>query len=60
MRFNEFVKLETNLYDVASEELVWSMQSETIDPESANALVDSLAETVIGNLRRHALLGPSA
>ncbi len=53
------MKLETNLYDVASEPLTWSMQSETVDPETANEPVDSLARTVIGNLRRDMLLGTS-
>ena len=36
-----------------------SMVSDCIDPESANELVDSLARTVIGNLRREKLLGAS-
>ena len=57
---HQYVKLETNLYDVASEALVWSMQSETIDPQTANELVDSLCETVIEKLRRHGLIGPAA
>jgi hypothetical protein len=53
---HKFVKLETNLYDVATETLVWSMQSETIDPDTANSLVESLAQTVIESLRSERLL----
>ena len=53
---HNLVKLETNLYDVASEELIWSSQSETLDPESANGLIESLAVTVIDQLRAQRLL----
>jgi len=47
---HEIVTLETNLYDVASENLVWSARSETFAPESADEVVNDLIDLVIKDL----------
>ena len=43
---NTIVKLETNVYDVASEKLVWSGVTETLNPETAQDVANSVAYTV--------------
>ena len=50
------VNLETNLYETRAEKLVWSVTSETLDPESVNTIIDSLSKEVIKNLRKNKLL----
>jgi hypothetical protein len=44
------VRLETNLYDVATGELAWSGQSETFDPRSFKDGIDSVTEAVAKRL----------
>jgi hypothetical protein len=50
------VKLETNLYDAQTEALVWSMQSETIDPGSEQKLIDAKIRIVVKRLKAQGLL----
>jgi hypothetical protein len=53
---HEQVKLETNLYDTQTEQLVWSMQSETMNPNSDKALIDAKIKTVIKHLKSQGLI----
>ena len=55
-RRHTYVKLETNLYDAGSEALVWSMQSETIDPSSVQKLIDAQIRIVVKRLKVQGLL----
>lgn len=41
------VILETNLYDVATQQLVWSMSSGTLDPDSIDKLAESVSAKVV-------------
>jgi len=50
------VRLETNLYDVATGELVWSGQSETLDTGSRSDSIDSVTEAVAERLREEGLI----
>jgi len=43
---NTIVKLETNVYDVGTEKLVWSGVSETLNPETAQDVANSVAYTL--------------
>lgn len=52
------VKLETNLYDARTEELVWSIQSETMNPGSEQKLIDAKIKTVVKHLKAQGLLQP--
>lgn len=52
-----FVRLESNLYDTATERLIWSVSSETIDPDTVKEVIDSLSDAVMDNLRKHGLIG---
>jgi hypothetical protein len=53
---HDVVKLETNLYEVESEELVWSAQSRSFAPESAKEVIDDLVKLVIKDLKEKGLI----
>jgi len=52
------VLLETNLYDTATQSLVWSMSSDTFDPASANNLAQSVSKKVVDAMQKDNLIGP--
>ena len=55
---HDVVKLETNLYEVESAELVWSAQSRSFAPESAKEVIDELVKLVIKDLKEKGLIKP--
>lgn len=56
---NTLVRLATNLYDVKTEKLIWSGQSETLDPKSINKIFDDVIEVLIKDLQKNKLLPTS-
>lgn len=46
----EIVTIETNLYEVASSELVWSGLSETFAPETVDETIESYSQTMVTTL----------
>jgi hypothetical protein len=52
----KYVRLETRIYDTASEKLIWSASSETIDPSSVDSLFSDLIEVVIKRLKKDGLV----
>jgi hypothetical protein len=50
------VRLETNLYEAETEDLIWSGKSETLDPESKPEMIDSVINVVVKNLQKDKLL----
>jgi hypothetical protein len=50
------VRLETNLYDVKTEQKVWSARSTTLNPKSDTALIDSVIEVLVKNLKKNKLI----
>jgi len=52
----KLVKLETNLYRVDTGDLVWSMQTESMDPSSSDRLIDELVPLSIRRLKENGLL----
>jgi hypothetical protein len=50
------LKLETNLYSVATNELVWTGQSETIDPDSIEDARESVTKAVAKKLKDQGLI----
>jgi len=50
------VRLETNLYQVRTGELVWSGQSETFNPNSVKDIIDSATQAVARHLGDEGLL----
>jgi len=55
-RTTTIVRLETNLYDVGTGELVWSGQSETFNPSSLTDSIDSVTKAVAKRLRKESLI----
>jgi hypothetical protein len=53
---HKLVTLETSLYDAQTEQLVWSMQSETMNPNSEKGLIAAKIKTVINRLKSHNLI----
>ncbi|HHO58815.1 MAG TPA: hypothetical protein ENJ64_01135 [Thiotrichales bacterium] len=53
---HETVMLETNLYDVESEELVWSAHSRTFSPESVDEIIVDLTKLIIKDLESKQLI----
>ena len=47
---HETYTLETNLYDIESEELVWSARSRTFSPESVQEVIVDLTKLLINDL----------
>lgn len=53
---HEFVQLESNLYRAADGALIWSMQSQSIDPGSVDRLIDELVALAVKRLKAQGLL----
>ena len=52
----QIVRLETHLYDAASAELAWSAQSDTFDPSSTTAAIESVVDAVSARIAEDGLL----
>ncbi len=50
------VHLESNLYRVDGEKLVWSGKTETFNPKNTDALISELAKTILGELSKSNLI----
>jgi hypothetical protein len=53
---NTTFRVETNLYAVAGASLVWSGQSETLNPESLTDVIDSMTAAVAKQLKQEKLI----
>ena len=53
------VKLETQLYDATSSDLVWAAQSETFDPSSTDDVIQSVTKAITKRLGEDGLLAGS-
>jgi len=52
----KILTLETNLYDTATQELIWSMQSETIDPSAPQDVIKAQIILTIERLTQGGLI----
>jgi len=50
--------LETNLYDVKTEELIWSGQSKTWSKDSKYQILNDVIKVVIDELQKNKLISP--
>ncbi len=50
------VRLATKLYDVKTEKLIWSGQSETMKPDSTKQMINDVINVVIKDLQKNKLL----
>ena len=46
----EYVRLRTNIYDTASEKLIWFASSQSVDPDSVDTIFRELIDAVIKQL----------
>ena len=53
---HKLVRLKTNLYDTASEKLIFSISSKTMNPKSVKDLIQSVCKTFIKDLKKNDLL----
>ena len=53
---DEYVRFQTNIYDLEKEQLVWSGLTESVKPDSISGFVDELSEVVREALREEGLL----
>lgn len=53
----QFVRLNTNIYDTASEKLMWSASSESVDETSPDTIFNQLIKAVMGQLKKDKLIG---
>jgi len=52
----EVLKIESNLYDRASRQLIWSIQTENFDPRSARHMIDDQLKAAMKSLRDSGLI----
>ena len=52
------VRLETNLYDAKTGELIWSGISKTLSKDSTDRIMNDVIKAVITNLKKNKLIGP--
>jgi hypothetical protein len=50
------ITLQIDLYDTASEHLVWSLRSQTVNPPNVTEVFDKLSNAVVENLRSEGLI----
>jgi hypothetical protein len=50
------VSLESNVYSIVQDKLLWASRSETINPESAQHLVDSVLDVTVKEMKRQKVL----
>jgi hypothetical protein len=53
----KYVRLRTNLFDTASEKLIWSASSESVDPDSVDTIIHELIDAVVNRLVKDGLIG---
>ena len=52
------VRLETNLYDVKTEKLIWSGKSKTLSKDAKDQIINDVIKAVINNLQKNKLIAP--
>ena len=52
------VRLETNLYDVKTEKLIWSGKSDTWSKNSKDKIINDVIKAVIKNLQNNKIITP--
>ncbi|HEY7409449.1 MAG TPA: hypothetical protein VII13_01840 [Vicinamibacteria bacterium] len=56
LKVDRVISLETHVYSVKDDKLVWTGLSETTNPDSAKKLVDDVARKVASEMRKHKLI----
>ena len=50
------VSMQIDLYDTASEDLVWSLNAQTINPDNATDVMNGLSDAVVSDMRSKGLI----
>lgn len=50
------VRVETNVYSVTGDKLIWSGLSESMNPDSAQQIVDDVVRVVVSNLKSNGIV----
>ncbi len=58
MRVDEVVRVETHIYSVADDTLVWTAVSETLNPTDLQKVIAEIADAAVKDLRKRGLLPP--
>ena len=53
---HEFVKLETSLYEMETEKLIWRAATETVDPEDARKAAQDLCRVLLRDMKAKGLI----
>ncbi|MBW2513768.1 MAG: DUF4136 domain-containing protein [Deltaproteobacteria bacterium] len=53
----QYVQLQTNIYDTASEKLIWSASSQSVDPDSVNTIIRELLHVITNQLMADGFIG---
>lgn len=53
----QYVQLRTNIYDTASEKLIWSASSQSVDPDSVNTIIRELLHVITNQLMADGFIG---
>ena len=52
------VRLQTNLYEVKTEKLIWSAKSKTWSPDSTDRIINDVIKALINNLQNNKIIAP--
>jgi hypothetical protein len=50
------ISLETHVYDIGKDKLIWASKSETVSPSSMNDLVNSLVDATVAEMKKQKVL----
>ena len=53
----ELVRLETNLYDLKSEKLIWRATSKTVEPGAIKSFSEEVSQLLVKSLQKNKLIG---
>ena len=58
VRTDTLVQVETRVYDLTADQLIWVGTTQTVNPSDVPSLVDGVATAVAADMREHGLLAP--
>jgi len=53
---NTVVEVETNLYSIAEDKLLWAGRSQTYDPQSAAQVIDEVVDATVSKMKHDKVL----
>ncbi len=57
LRTDTVISLESHVYDIAQDKLLWASMSETVNPQSMQDLVNSLFDKTVAEMKRQKVIG---